>query len=148
MVNVDDPSVCIQIQREHALHRSIFASLASGMTIGRIAKDMGLSYWIVYKIVRRAEIRCKRRLEREQREEINRRLLDGESYFSIARVVSVHRSTVMRIAKATAFYEEMEDSDNESLGVEFKKTHPYHCQGCDKTVETIPCVICYARRDI
>jgi IS30 family transposase len=145
MINVDDPSVCIQIRREHALHRSIFDQLASGTTIGRIAKDMGVSYWTVYEIVRRAEIRCKRRLERAQRAEINRRLLDGESYVSIAKVFSVHRSTVMRIAKANAFYEEL-DEDTEPLGVEFKETQPYQCPVCERVIKTTPCVVCYARQ--
>lgn len=145
VVDVEHPAVAVHTYNDAAVTNDIARRWQAGCNVSQIAEQIGESYWCTYSRVRRADMRRLRRLERSVKSEILRRVEDPSCvYNQVAKEFGVHRSTVLRIAQASA--RELESQiDNEELEVEFKTVKEYRCQDCERLVTAVPCVVCHAR---
>ena len=139
---------------DEGLRAEIVRMADAGLSYTEIARRAGVGYWQVYANFRRKNRKRFRllRTNAEKRAAIVAELMKMRSYASIARIYQLHRSSVMRIARADAKEAEARERLEEDLA---KRIDPEiqiqqlrrarRCPTCNARVTTSPCVACLAR---
>jgi hypothetical protein len=128
----------------------------NGMPCKSIARQLDVSYWVVYRHLSAAGVmRQRSHLSEETRRTIESLIRLGESsYASIARQFTINKTTVMKIARKMAEADAISEGDeqwspdNPLQELDFKPIsfrRATYCEKCRRLINVVPCVACAAK---